>query len=237
VLKDNDIDKIGGNIYLMKCKAVIFDLDGTLLDTLSDLTYAVNVTMENRGVPTHTPEEVRSFIGDGAEMLIRRALPVGTPDEEVKSATAEYKQTYLDNLLRETKPYDGIPEALKMLKDRGIKTAVVSNKYYTSTKELCDIFFPEIDVVMGEMEERGIKRKPSPDMLLSVMDTLGVTPEEVIYSGDSDVDVITSKNAGVPCISVLWGFQDRDRLVSAGARYLAAHPSEIPSIVEEIEKA
>ena len=221
----------------MKCKAVIFDLDGTLLDTLTDLTYAVNVTMENRGAPTHTPEKVRSFIGDGAEMLIRRALPAGTPEDEVKSATVEYKKTYLDNLLRETKPYDGIPEMLKVLGEKGIKTAVVSNKYFKSTKELCDIFFPQIDVVMGEMEEKGIKRKPAPDMLISVMETLGVTPDEVIYSGDSDVDVITSQNAGVPCISVLWGFQDRDRLEAAGARYVAAHPSEIPAIVKSIEEA
>ena len=219
----------------MKCKAVIFDLDGTLLDTLSDLTYAVNVTMLNRGVPTHTPQAVRSFIGDGAEMLIRRALPAGTPESEVKSATAEYKQIYLDNLLRETGPYDGIPEMLAALRREGIKTAVVSNKYYKSTKELCDIFFPEIDAVMGEMEEQGIKRKPAPDMLFAVMETLGVTADEVIYSGDSDVDVFTSSAAGVPCISVLWGFQDRDKLSAAGAKYIASHPSEIPDIVKKIE--
>lgn len=219
----------------MKCKAVIFDLDGTLLDTLSDLTYAVNQTMINRGVPTHTPKEVRSFIGDGAEMLIRRALPAGTSDDEVKSATAEYKQIYLDNLLRETGPFDGIPEMLAKLRDEGIKTAVVSNKYYKSTKELCDIFFPEIDTVMGEMEEQGIKRKPAPDMLFSVMETLGVTADEVIYSGDSDVDVFTSAAAGVPCISVLWGFQDEDRLTAAGTKYIASHPSEIPGLVKEIE--
>ena len=122
----------------------------------------------------------------------------------------------------------------KKLRDEGIKTAVVSNKYYKSTKELCDIFFPEIDTVMGEMEEQGIKRKPAPDMLFSVMETLGVTADEVIYSGDSDVDVFTSAAAGVPCISVLWGFQDEDRLRSAGAQYVAHHPLDIISIIDNI---
>ncbi len=216
----------------MNTKAVIFDLDGTLLDTLSDLTYAVNVTMERRGVPTHTPSEVRGFIGDGAEMLIRRSLPTGTPDDEVKSATAEYKQIYLDNLLRETAPYAGIPEMLAELRSMGIKTAVVSNKYYKSTKELCDIFFPGIDAVMGEMEECGIRRKPAPDMLLKVMDTLGVTSDETVYAGDSDVDVITSCRASCRCISVTWGFQDEDRLVGAGAEYVAHCPSDIIEIIK-----
>ncbi|MBQ6788732.1 MAG: HAD family hydrolase [Clostridia bacterium] len=218
----------------MTPKAVIFDLDGTLLDTLSDLTYAVNVTLERRGYPTRTSAEVRSFIGDGAEMLIRRALPAVTDEAEVKAATAEYKQIYLDNLLRETAPYAGIPEMLAELKRRGIKSAVVSNKYYKSTKELCDIFFKDIDGVMGEMEECGIKRKPAPDMLLRVMDELGAAPENTLYSGDSDVDVITAGRAGVKCISVTWGFQDEDRLRSAGAEYVAHHPSEIISIIDSI---
>lgn len=218
----------------MTPKAVIFDLDGTLLDTLSDLTYAVNVTLENRGYPVRSVAEVRSFIGNGAEMLIRRSLPEGCGETEVKSATAEYKQIYLDNLLRETAPYEGIPEMLSVLKSRGIKTAVVSNKYFKSTKELCDIFFKDIDGVMGEMEECGIKRKPAPDMLLRVMDELGVSPDETFYAGDSDVDVITAGRAGVKCISVTWGFQDEDRLRSAGAQYVAHHPSEIVRIIDSI---
>ena len=218
----------------MKIKAAIFDLDGTLLDTLSDLTYAVNETMKNRGVPTHTKEEVRTYIGDGAEKLIERALPAGTPIEEVKSATAEYKKIYLDNLLRETAPYDGIPQMIDELHRRGIKVAVVSNKYYKSTKELCDIFFPDIDAVMGEMEECGIKRKPAPDMLLKVMDELGVKPCDTVYSGDSDVDVMTSRAAGVKCISVTWGFQDAERLERECPAFIAEHPSDIPRIVDSI---
>lgn len=218
----------------MKCKAIIFDLDGTLLDTLSDLTYAVNETLKIRGLPTRTAAEVRRFVGNGAEMLIRRAMPEGTPDEDVKSATAEYKRLYLENQLRETAPYEGIPEMLALLKARGIKTAVVSNKYYRSTKELCDVFFPGLDCIMGEMEECGIKRKPAPDMLLKVMDELGVSPEETLYSGDSDVDVLTSRRAGVKCISVTWGFQDEDRLVGAGAEHIARHPSEIITVADSI---
>ena len=123
---------------------------------------------------------------------------------------------------------------LSELKARGIKTAVVSNKYYKSTKELCDIFFKDIDGVMGEMEECGIKRKPAPDMLLRVMDELGATPADTLYSGDSDVDVITAGRAGVECISVAWGFQDEDRLRGAGAKHVAHHPRDIISIIDSL---
>ncbi len=220
----------------MKYKAVIFDLDGTLLDTLDDLTYAVNLVMTSRGLPVHTAEEVRGFVGDGASKLIERSMPEGTTSAEVAAATQEYKTAYSENMLRTSGPYPGISELIASLHDGGRRVAVVSNKYATSTESLCRRFFPEIDAVMGEAEERGIRRKPAPDMLLAVIHELGLDPSEIIYSGDSEVDIMTSEAAGVPCISVTWGFKSREFLESHGARYIADTPSDIIRIADELER-
>ena len=138
-------------------------------------------------------------------------------------------------MLRETAPYDGICEMLTKLQSRGIRVAVVSNKYYKSTKELCDLFFPNIDGCIGEMEERGIRRKPYPDMLFKMMEQLGVSPEQTVYLGDSEVDVELSRRAGVACISVTWGLRNRKILEAAGPDAFADSPLEIPEIIARLE--
>lgn len=219
----------------MKYKAIIFDLDGTLLNTITDLTYAVNLVMDNYSLPRHTEREVASYVGDGAAKLVERAFPAGTDAEVLKKATDEYKKLYLENMLRETGPYDGISEMLEKLRLDGRRVAVVSNKYYKSTKELCDLFFPNIDGCIGEMEECGIRRKPHPDMLLKMMEEIGAAPEETIYLGDSEVDVEVSRRAGVRCISVSWGLRDRELLVDAGAENIADHPADIITIIDKLE--
>ena len=219
----------------MKYKAVIFDLDGTLLNSITDLTYAVNLLMERYGQPLHTEREVASYVGDGAAKLVERSFPAGTDCETLKKATDEYKKLYLENMLRETAPYEGICEMLRTLKEQGRRVAVVSNKYYKSTKELCDLFFPNIDGCMGEMEEIGIRRKPYPDMLLKMMETLGVSADETVYLGDSVVDVEVSRRAGTRCISVSWGLRDREVLVSAKPDAVADRPCDVVGIISELE--
>ena len=219
----------------MKYKAVIFDLDGTLLNSITDLTYAVNLLMERYGQPLHTEREVASYVGDGAAKLVERSFPAGTDCETLKKATDEYKKLYLENMLRETAPYEGICEMLRTLKEQGRRVAVVSNKYYKSTKELCDLFFPNIDGCMGEMEEVGIRRKPYPDMLLKMMETLGVSADETVYLGDSEVDVEVSRRAGTDCISVSWGLRDREVLVEAKPDAVADRPSDVPHIIASLE--
>ena len=219
----------------MKYKAVIFDLDGTLLNSITDLTYAVNLLMERYGQPLHTEREVASYVGDGAAKLVERSFPAGTDCETLKKATDEYKKLYLENMLRETAPYEGICEMLRTLKEQGRRVAVVSNKYYKSTKELCDLFFPNIDGCMGEMEEVGIRRTPYPDMLLKMMETLGVSADETVYLGDSVVDVEVSRRAGTRCISVSWGLRDREVLVEAKPDAVADRPSDVPHIIASLE--
>ena len=219
----------------MKYKAVIFDLDGTLLNSITDLTYAVNLLMERYGQPLHTEREVASYVGDGAAKLVERSFPAGTDCETLKKATDEYKKLYLENMLRETAPYEGICEMLRTLKEQGRRVAVVSNKYYKSTKELCDLFFPNIDGCMGEMEEVGIRRKPYPDMLLKMMETLGVSADETVYLGDSVVDVEVSRRAGTRCISVSWGLRDREVLVEAKPDAVADRPCDVVGIISELE--
>ena len=219
----------------MKYKAVIFDLDGTLLNTITDLTYAVNLVMERYSLPFHTEREVASYVGDGAAKLVERAFPAGTDADTLKKATDEYKKLYLENMLRDTAPYEGICEMLDTLRAQGRRVAVVSNKYYKSTKELCELFFPNIDGCMGEMEELGIRRKPYPDMLLKMMETLGVNADETLYLGDSEVDVEVSRRAGTDCVSVTWGLRDRELLVSAKPDAVADRPYDIVGIIEKLE--
>lgn len=221
----------------MSIKAVIFDLDGTLLDTLSDLTYAVNLVMEKHGLPQHTSAEVASYVGDGAAMLIRRAFPEGTDSSVLEAATAEYKKLYLENMLRESAPFDGVCRLLEALKASGLLTAVVSNKYYASTSRLCGSFFPMLDGTMGEAEERGIRRKPHPDMLFEMLRELGVSADEALYVGDSEVDAELARRAGVRLIAVSWGMRSREELIAAGAEYIASSADELSDMILALRDA
>ena len=209
-------------------KIVIFDLDGTLLNTLDDLADSTNYALSKFGYPTRTIEEVRQFVGNGVAKLIERAIPDGKNNSNCEKCLSIFKENYAQNMYNKTAPYNGIIEMLSNLKSKGIKIAVVSNKFDLAVKELCKIYFDKyIDFAAGENEAQGINKKPAPDTVLSVLRKFSFSPEDAIYVGDSDVDIMTAKNSNMPCISVTWGFRDEKFLLKSGATILINAPSEI----------
>ena len=207
-------------------KAVIFDLDGTLLNTLDDLTDSTNYALSKFGYPTRTIEEVRQFVGNGVAKLIERAIPEGKNNPNFEKCLAIFKENYAQNMYNKTAPYNGIIEMLSNLKSRGIKIAVVSNKFDLAVKKLCKKYFEGfIDFAAGENEAQGIKKKPAPDTVISVLNEFNFAPEDAVYVGDSDVDIMTAKNSKMPCISVTWGFRDEKFLLENGATILINAPS------------
>ena len=206
----------------------IFDLDGTLLDTLTDLAASTNYALRTHGMPEHTIDEVRRFVGNGVRKLMERAVPDGTDNPLFDEAFATFRQHYMEHSLDTTRPYEGIPDMLAALKAKGCHLAVVSNKMMAATQELCRHFFPEtIEVAIGENEAEGIRKKPAPDTVIAALRQLGVGEEGAVYVGDSDVDIATARNSNLPCISVLWGFRDRDFLLQHGASTLISAPKEL----------
>ena len=206
----------------------IFDLDGTLLDTLGDLAASVNHALRTHGLLEHSIDDVRRFVGNGVRKLMERAVPDGAGNPLFDETFATFRQYYMAHSLDTTRPYEGIPETLEALKARGCHLAVVSNKMMAATQELCRHFFPStIEVAIGEDEAAGIRRKPAPDTIFAALKALGVGKEDAVYVGDSDVDIQTARNAGIPCISVLWGFRDRDFLLQNGAETFISTPSEL----------
>ena len=212
----------------MSYQTYIFDLDGTLLDTLGDLAASVNYAMRTHGMPEHSVDEVCRFVGNGVRRLMERAVPGGAAHPAFEAAFATFRRHYMEHSLDTTRPYKGIPEMLQELKRRGRHTAVVSNKFDAATKELCRHFFPDtIEVAVGEHEAEGIRKKPAPDTVLQALSQLGVGQEGAVYVGDSDVDIQTARNSGLPCISVLWGFRDREFLLAHGAETFVSQPLEL----------
>ena len=208
---------------------ILFDLDGTLLSTLEDLTDAVNYTLRFYDCPERTQEEVRSFVGNGAERLVRLSLPGKPTDPDVKQALATYQAYYAEHSQIKTRPYDGILESLAEIR-KEFPIAVVSNKPDIATKKLCKQYFGEEVFALGETGD--IPRKPAPDMLLRAMAAIGV--DRCIYVGDSEVDVITANNTGVPCLSVVWGFRDRECLLENGATHICEDPRDLPRCLKEM---
>lgn len=209
-------------------KAVIFDLDGTLLNTLDDLADSTNYALSRFGYPTRTIEEVRQFVGNGVAKLIERAIPEGKNNPNFEKCLAIFKENYAQNMYNKTAPYNGIIEMLSNLKSKGIKIAVVSNKFDLAVKELCKKYFEGfIDFAAGENESQGIKKKPAPDTVISALNEFNFAPEDAVYVGDSDVDIMTAKNSKMSCISVTWGFRDEKFLLENGATILINAPSEI----------
>ena len=206
---------------------ILFDLDGTLLNTLEDLTIGVNHGLAAFGLPPRTQSQIRSYLGNGAKQLVALAMPGTENDPPVDDVLAAYRAYYKEHTRDNTKPYAGIPEALEALKD--IPMAVVSNKPDRETVSLCADFFPGI-LARGEGPE--CPRKPAPDMLYAVMKELGV--DTCIYVGDSDVDVQTAHNAGVKCLSVLWGFRDEEDIRQAGATHFCRDPKDLPKMLKEM---
>ncbi len=206
---------------------VIFDLDGTLLDTLDDLANAVNAALIECGLPVRTREEVRSFVGNGIVKLMERATGEASPALFAR-ALAYFKEYYGAHCEENTKPYEGICELLQECKARGIKTAVVSNKADFAVQRLVHTYFDGLLLAaVGENEEGGVRKKPAPDSLFAVMERLGATPTETVYVGDSEVDIQTAQNAGVDCISVTWGVKDREFLLKNGGTRLVDAPKEV----------
>ena len=204
----------------------IFDLDGTLLSTLDDLAASTNYALQSQGLPTHSVDDVRRFVGNGVKKLIERAVPGGADNPKFEAVYATFRSHYLEHSLDTTHPYLGVTDMLAELKRRGKRIAVVSNKFYAATQELCRHFFGDtVEVAIGERE--GIRKKPAPDTVGEAFRQLGVGKEDAVYIGDSDVDVATAKNSGLPCISVLWGFRDKDFLVSCGAKTFITEPSQL----------
>lgn len=225
----------------MSFQTYIFDLDGTLLDTLQDLADAVNYAMRQFGMPQHPIDDVRRFVGNGVRTLMLRAVPGGAEHPQFEAAFAAFRQYYMQHSLDTTRPYEGIPELLGELKRRGCRMAVVSNKMMAATQELVAHFFPKIEVAIGEHEAAGIRKKPAPDTVYEALRQLGCADKShgcreaadrldchtAVYVGDSDVDIETARNSGLPCISVLWGFRNRDFLLQHGATTCIAHPLEL----------
>lgn len=205
----------------------IFDLDGTLLDTLQDLANSVNYALRKHDMPEHSIDDIRRFVGNGVRKLMERAVPEGEQNPQFEATFATFRQHYMEHSLDTTRPYDGIPELLRTLKQKGCRLAVVSNKMMEATQELCAHFFPEIEVAIGEHEAEGIRKKPAPDTVREALRQLGCDKQGAVYVGDSDVDIMTARNSGLPCISVLWGFRDRQFLTAHGATTFVSHPSEL----------
>lgn len=210
-----------------KYKTYIFDLDGTLLSTLADLAASTNYALRTHHMPERSIDEVRRFVGNGVKKLMERAIPDGLNNPLFEDTFATFRQHYMQHNLDTTQPYPGIMQLLEQLKAEGKNIAVVSNKFYAATRELCCHFFGDlVPVAIGERED--IRKKPAPDTVIEALRELGVDKEGAVYIGDSDVDIMTAKNSGMPCVSVLWGFRDKEFLLEHGATTLISQPKDMP---------
>lgn len=225
------IGKTNGNgESFMSYDAAIFDLDGTLLNTLEDLADSVNHALTACGYPVRSLDEVRRFVGNGVALLVHRAVPADTPPEEEARCLDCFRAHYLTNMRHKTAPYPGITALLAQLEQASIGIAVVSNKFDTAVKELCrDYFGPVVPVAIGE--SASVRRKPAPDTVFAALDELGVPAARAVYVGDSEVDIETARNAGMDCISVTWGFRDAAFLTAHGAGCLVETPEELSDLL------
>ncbi len=217
-------------IFIKKYDTIIFDLDGTLLNTLEDLTDSVNYALELYGYPKRSIEEIRKFLGNGVRKLIELAVPGGIDDPFYNECLEANQKHYSENMRNKTAPYNGIIELLQQLKEENYKLAVVSNKLDKAVKELVQDFFGEyIQVAIGETAD--ISKKPAPDTVFQALQELQSSAGKAIYVGDSEVDVRTAKNAGTKCVAVTWGFRDRDVLEREGADFIIDRPIELMGII------
>lgn len=215
----------------MHYTSVLFDLDGTLLDTLGDLTAAMNRTLTRHGLPERTRQQMRAALGNGARRLMELSVPAGADGTLFETLLAEYNADYAAHCRIETAPYPGVDALLRQLHAQGRKLAIVSNKPDEAVRALRAEFFADtVPIAVGETA--AIRRKPTPDMLLAAMAQLGAERTSTVYVGDSEVDIATARAAGLPCISVLWGFRDRDLLEQAGAQQFAADAGELARLLD-----
>lgn len=212
---------------------IIFDLDGTLLNTIDDLGYACNYALEKTGYPTYPISAYPAKVGNGINNLIRRALPEAERTEKnIRRVRAYFVPYYNDHNCDYTRPYDGMPEVLKQLKAQGHQLAVASNKYQAATEKIVNHFFPDLfDVILGERE--GVELKPNPQIVLDILSTLNIKHSTLLYLGDSLVDFETAENAGVPFVACSWGFVKREQLLEAGIRCIVDQPKEIITLTKQ----
>lgn len=214
---------------MSKYNAVIWDLDGTLLDTLQDLMNSVNYSMRELGYAECTMEQIRMFVGNGVKKLVELAIPDGSANPDYPRAYEIFCEHYAEHNLDNTRPYDGVVEVINELRAHGIKQAIVSNKVDDGVRKLNDAFFG-VDVALGVTDD--LPRKPAPDMVHRAMSLLGADMDKTVYIGDSEVDMQTAQNSGLSCISVLWGFRSREELLKYNPQCLVSHPQEI---IKELE--
>lgn len=216
----------------MRYKLAVFDMDGTILNTLEDLADSTNYALKANGLPERTIDEVRRFVGNGIRLLIERAVPTDTDKKLIDKVFDTFKEYYKTHCAVKTRPYDGIKDVLLELRKAGCLTAVVSNKADFAVQDLCKDYFDNLfDFAIGERE--GIKKKPAPDSVFEVLSKLNVEKDNAVYIGDSDVDFATSVNAGMDVIIVGWGFRDEEFLREKGAKRIIKQPSEILDIILE----
>ena len=210
----------------MAYRAAVFDLDGTLLNTLADLAASGNELLASYGMAPHPQQAYRYFVGNGSRKLMERIIPGATP-ELIEEALSRYKIIYERRLTEKTKPYDGILEMLSKLRKKGVRIAVCTNKHISAAEQLIRKYFPSGMFDAFDGDRPGVPRKPNPAHVRFIMETMGVIPEETVYLGDSGVDMQTAVNTGVLPVGVLWGFREKDELLENGAKVLLSHPSEI----------
>ena len=212
---------------------VIFDMDGTVLNTLDDLAASVNYVLTRFGLPVHNAEDYRQYFGSGIRYALQCAVPDGTGEETIDQMLPVFREHYNAHCLDKTRPYEGIPELMKSLREHGYRLAIVSNKIDSAVKELNARFFSDfVDVAIGERE--GTRRKPAPDTVIQALAELKSVKDEAVYVGDSEVDIQTASNAGLPCITVLWGFRDKEYLKEQGATVFANTPEDVFDLLKKL---
>lgn len=215
----------------MKYRLIIFDMDGTILNTLDDLKNCLNYALDKNDYPVRSMDEVRNFVGNGIHKLIERGVPENTTDHDIERVFDDFNIYYKEHCMDLTKPYDGVVELLGRLRERGYLTAVVSNKLDFAVQELVDRFFKGLfNIAVGE--KSGVPKKPAPDSVFNIMNELSVDKSQTVYIGDSEVDLATAENAGIDSIIVEWGFRDREFLEGRGAKTFASTPDCVYRILE-----
>ena len=220
---------------MSKYNTIIWDMDGTLLDTLDDLADSVNAALAEYHLPLRTRDEIRSFIGNGVNQLLNLSVPGGKQHPQFDEILSFFKSHYTKNSSNKTKPYDGLNKVLPELKHLGYRMAIVSNKIDPAVKSLAEQFFEgTMDAAIGNSEY--LRRKPFPDEVFEALRILGVEKDMAVYIGDTEVDIATARNAEMDCICVSWGYRDRSELEAAGAKIIADAPEELTQILGELFK-
>jgi len=216
---------------MSKYNAIIWDMDGTLLDTLDDLTDSVNAALTEFGLPIRTRDEIRRFVGNGVLRLVELSVPEGPQHPQFEEIFSFFKSHYTKNCRNKTKPYDGLEKALPEFKAHGYRMAIVSNKIDYAVKELAELYFGDtINIAIGDTE--GKRNKPYPDMVYDAMRLLDAKQESTVYIGDTEVDMATAENSGLDCISVSWGFRDKQELQKMGAKLIVDTPDELTRVLK-----